>query len=146
MRALKIHSVLFILTLSLWSCSKTTSNGFEDGIDPNATLEGFWKSMAYDFSLTNGVTNLVDSAFSFTGPILEETYTSDGERIRTFLGFSENYTYSRADNQLYFAKNNDTVTATITTLTSSHFAYTIERSFVLDDTLRYAYTSAQLVR
>lgn len=147
MRSILLLTFLAISIACLTACSKTKDNGgFPEGIDPTASLEGKWRSVAYDFTLTNGVTSKLDSAFSFTGPILEETYKANGERIRTFLGFSRNYTYSRVDNKLYFIINSDTIEATIHTLQSGHFAYTIQRSFVLNDTIRHQYTSAQLTR
>lgn len=141
---IKYFTPLLFLVIA---CGETSSSsGFDAGIDPNATLEGTWNSTAYDFSQTNTINSKLDSVFSFTGPILQERYQGNGQRLRTFLGFTENYTYSRVANEIKLARNGDTMTAKIKTLTATHFAYTIEHRVMINDTLRYQFTSAQLTR
>lgn len=136
-----------LLLILLVSCGKEESaNGFNGVVDPNASIEGLWTSVAYDFTKKNTVTLKTDSAFSFTGAILKENFKADGNRIRNFLGFEEIYTYKRVDKEVTFFKDNDSATAILHTLSSTHLAYTLERFVNENDTIRRFFTSAQLVK
>lgn len=132
----------------VFSCGETDSseNGFIPGINPTATVEGVWNSVNYDFSQKNLVSQRTDSVLSFTGPILVEDYKSNGEMHRKFLGFTEVVVYDRTHDRIFIVENNDTIEAKILTLSPTHFAYTIERNVVIDDSARFQFTSAQLIR
>jgi hypothetical protein len=142
------NTLLILITLLTISCgeNKDDAGGFNGVIEANASLEGSWKSVAYDFTKTDMATSEIDSLFSFTGGILQECFKDNGERVRTFLGFPESYTYTRVDNQIEFTKGNETQIAKIQTLSSTHFAYTIEHFTVENDSNKREFTSAQLVR
>lgn len=139
--------VFFIPTIFL-SCEEPSdsTNGFIPGINPTATIEGVWNSVNYDFSQKNLATNQVDSVFSFTGPILIEDYKGNGELHRKFLGFTEVFVYDRVNSKINIVQGGDTIEAKIITLSPTHFAYTIERNLVINDTSRFQFTSAQLTR
>lgn len=140
-------SFLIVFLLS-FSCAEpsSTSDGFIPGINPTSSIEGLWNSVNYDFSQQNLNTQQVDSVFSFTGAILIEDYKANGELHRKFLGFDEVLNYTRVNSKITMVHDGDTVEAKIITLSPTHFAYTIERNLVINDTARFQFTSAQFTR
>lgn len=145
-----LKSILLVIGISalVYSCEEPSdsNNGFIPGINPTASLEGIWNSLNYDFSQTNIATQQIDSVFSFTGPILVEDYKANGELHRKFLGFTKILVYDRVNSKINMIQGGDTIEAKIVTLSPTHFAYTIERNLVINDTARFQFTSAQLTR
>lgn len=147
-RIFKFLGTLLLIPIIFNSCEEPSnaSDGFVPGINPTSTIEGVWNSVNYDFSQKNLTTQQNDSVLSFTGPILIEDYKGNGEFHRKFLGFTEIHGYNRVNDKVNLFISGDTITAKIITLSPTHFAYTIERNIVIDDTARFQFTSAQLIR
>lgn len=140
--------LVFAIGTMAISCAEPSdpSDGFVPGINPTSSIEGIWNSVNYDFSQKNLVNQQIDSVFSFTGPILIEDYKGNGEYHRKFLGFTEIHGYERIADRINIFQGTDTFQAKIITLSPTHFAYTIERNVVINDSTRFQFTSAQLQR